>query len=53
VGLDGALADDELGGDLGVGVTADDEAEDLAFSVGEPVEFRSGSLYCRPMILRS
>ena len=38
VGLDGALADEELGGDLGVGLPADDVVEDLPFPVGEPFQ---------------
>jgi hypothetical protein len=42
VGFDSAVADDQLGGDLGVGSAADYQVQDLSFPVGEQVEVCRG-----------
>lgn len=43
VRLRGVLADDELGGDLGIGETAGDEPQDLAFPWCEVGQFSTGT----------
>ena len=45
VGLHGSVADDELGGDLGVGEAARDQGEDLELAAGELLE-AGGRLGC-------
>jgi hypothetical protein len=40
--LDGALADEQVAGDLGVGPASDERDQHLAFSFGEPAELGRG-----------
>jgi hypothetical protein len=46
VGLDGLLAEEQLGGDLAVGLTGPDELGDLQFAAGE----RGGPAAAGPLV---